>query len=277
MNVAPMNIAGVQLVGVRAISGGDICDAFHASTVDGRAVFAKTRAGAPAGFFEAEARGLELMRVPDGPPVPSVVAVGSDGLVLDWVEPGQPGVAAARAFGERLAEMHATQMPSFGAERDGFIGSLALPNSPATEWSTFYVEQRVRPYLYALTPDQRRVVDEVCECIDSLSGPPEPPARIHGDLWSGNLLWAGDGQVWLVDAASAHGGHRETDLAMLAWFGAPHLGEILAAYDARFPLAEGWRERVGLHQLHPMLVHATLFGGGYGETVAATARELVCR
>ena len=270
-----MNIAGVQLVDARAIGGGHICRAFRASAADGRAVFAKTLSGAPSGFFDAEARGLELLRVTDGPPVPSVVAVGSDGLVLEWVEAGQPGVAAARDFGERLAVMHAMQMSSFGAAYDGFIGSLPLPNPPATEWSVFYVEQRVQPYLRALTSDQRRIVDEVCERIDSLAGPPEPAARIHGDLWSGNLLWAADGQVWLVDAASAHGGHRETDLAMLAWFGAPHLDEIVAAYDAAFPLAEGWRARVRLHQLHPMLVHATLFGGGYGETAAAAARSLL--
>ena len=100
----------------------------------------------------------------------------------------------------------------------------------------------------------------------SLAGPPEPPSRIHGDCWSGNVLWSG-GRGWLIDPA-AQGGHRETDLAMLALFGAPYLDRILAAYSDVAPLAAGWRDRVPLHQLHPLLVHACLFGSGYAEVGA---------
>ena len=107
--------------------------------------------------------------------------------------------------------------------------------------------------------------------IHEVAGDPEPPARLHGDLWSGNLVWGTDGQVWVIDPA-AHGGHRETDLAMLALFGAPHLQRIVDAYDEAAPLADGWRERVALHQLHPLLVHAVLFGGSYGARAAAAAR-----
>ena len=261
--------------GARPVRGGDICDAYSATAPNGTTVFVKTRAAVPSGFFESEAAGLELLRVDGGPPLPHVLSVGPDGLVLEWVEPGRPTISAARAFGAALAAMHATSLPSFGASYDGFIGSLVLPNSAAPAWPEFYVEQRVQPFAHALTVEQRRPVDAVCERITELSGPAEAPARIHGDLWSGNLLWSREEAVWLVDAASAHGGHRETDLAMLAWFGAPYLDEIVAAYDEVFPLAEGWRERVALHQLHPMLVHATLFGGGYGETAAAAARSLL--
>ena len=270
-----MNIAGLQFVEARPISGGDICDAYRATTSDGRVVFVKTRTGAPEGFFEAEAAGLELLRVPGGPPVPTVVAVGADGLALEWVESTSPSVEAARGFGVALAALHATSMASFGAPYDGFIGSLPLLNAAATDWPAFYVEQRIQPYVNSLTGEQRQSLEDVCEHIEELCGPVEPPARIHGDLWSGNLLWGRDGHVWLVDAASAHGGHRETDLAMLAWFGAPYLEEIVAAYDERFPLAAGWRERVRLHQLHPMLVHATLFGGGYAQAAADAARSML--
>ena len=103
-----------------------------------------------------------------------------------------------------------------------------------------------------------------------LAGPAEPPSRIHGDCWSGNVLWSG-GRGWLIDPA-AHGGHRETDLAMLALFGAPFLDRILASYDEVAPLAAGWRARVPLHQLHPLLVHACLFGAGYAGPVADAAR-----
>ena len=238
-------------------------------------MFAKTLRDPPPGFFAAEARGLALIAVAGGPPVPGVVGVGDDGLVLDWVEPGAPTRAIAEIFGHRLATMHATVLPDFGGSADGFIGSLPLPNATRPSWSRFYVEQRILPYVAALSNVERRAIERVCESIDEIAGPPEPPARIHGDLWSGNLLWGADGAAWLVDAAGAHGGHRETDLAMLQLFGAPHLEVILSAYQEISPLADGWQHRVQLHQLHPLLVHTTLFGGGYGARAAAAAASAI--
>jgi fructosamine-3-kinase len=272
-----VKVAGVELTDARPVVGGDICSAFRATAADGGPVFAKTLDRPPRGLFAAEAAGLDLLRVPGGPPVPHVRAVGDDGLVLEWVTPARPTAEAARVFGRALSAMHAAPLPSFGAAYDGYIGSLPLANAPSGQWPAFFAEQRLLPYVGALTAGQRKPVEDVCASIVELAGPVEHPARIHGDLWSGNLLWADDGRVWLVDAASAHGGHRETDLAMLALFGAPHLDEIVAAYDASTPLADGWRERQGLHQLHPLLVHATLFGGGYGERAAAVARTLLTR
>ena len=102
--------------------------------------------------------------------------------------------------------------------------------------------------------------------------PEEPPARLHGDLWNGNVLWGLDGQVWAIDPA-AHAGHRETDLAMLSLFGLPHLPRVFDAYLEASPLADGWEDRVGIHQLFPLLVHAALFGGSYGARAAQTARR----
>ena len=122
----------------------------------------------------------------------------------------------------------------------------------------------------ALGPDGARLVEEVAGRLTALAGPAEPPARLHGDCWSGNVLWSG-GRGVLIDPA-AHGGHRESDLAMLALFGAPYLDRILAAYHEVAPLAEGWRQRVPLHQLHPLLVHACLFGAGYAGPVRDAAR-----
>ena len=269
-----MNITGLELGDPVAVPGGDICRTFRACAA-GNVVFAKTLANAPAGFFAAEARGLSLLAVDGGPPVPAVLGVGEDGLVLEWVETRVPDVATAADFGRRLARLHAAALPGFGAERDGFIGSLLLPNSARPTWPQFYVDNRVKPFLPALPAAARRLVEQLCDRIDELAGPPEPPARIHGDLWSGNLLWGAAGTVWLVDAASAHGGHRETDLAMLQLFGAPHLSVILQAYQSVWPLAAGWRQRVPLHQLHPLLVHATLFGGGYVARVVSVAEQVL--
>ena len=124
-----------------------------------------------------------------------------------------------------------------------------------------------------IDPADAAAVESVVRRIVDLAGPDEPVARLHGDLWAGNLLWGADGRVWLVDPA-AHGGHRETDLAMLALFGCPHLPRVLDAYAEAAPLADGWEDRVPLHQLFPLLVHACLFGGGYGGRAAEAARSL---
>ena len=143
----------------------------------------------------------------------------------------------------------------------------------------FYASHRLAPYVAGAGADagDRRELDRLCDRLTEgapdVTGPPEPASRLHGDLWSGNVLWSADGAV-LVDPA-AHGGHRETDLAMLALFGLPFLDRVLAAYDEVHPLSDGWRDRVALHQVHPLLVHAVLFGGGYGSQAVAAARRYV--
>jgi fructosamine-3-kinase len=240
----------------------------------GVSVFVKTRAGAPADFFTVEAAGLDFIRVAGGPPVPAVRAAGAEELVLDRIEPGRPARAAAREFGHRLAVLHNTGVGRFGARAPGYIGPLPLDNTPADDWPTFYAERRRLPYLGGLDRDVRAAVTRVIDRLPVLAGPATPPARIHGDLWSGNLIWAADGQVWLIDAAAAHGGHRETDLAMLALFGSPFLDDILASYQEVTPLAADWQDRVPVHQLHPLLVHAQLFGSSYAARALHAARAV---
>ncbi len=110
----------------------------------------------------------------------------------------------------------------------------------------------------------------MCDRIADLAGPAEPPARLHGDLWAGNVLWSG-GRPYLIDPI-AYGGHREVDLAMLRLFGSPG-PRFLAAYEEVAPLADGHEDRVGLYQLFPLLVHTVLFGGGYGGSAERAARQ----
>jgi fructosamine-3-kinase len=276
-----VKVAGLELDDARPVAGGDICRALSGRLRDGSPVFAKTLADPPPDFFVAEARGLDLIRVAGGPPVPEVRAVGDDGLVLEWIEPGSPGRDAAERFGAELAALHRAGGDRFGADGAGFVGSVPVDNAPADRWPSFFAERRLAPALDAaivrgsVTDDEAAAIRTVIDDPAVVAGDPEPPARIHGDLWAGNLLWSANGRVWLVDAAAAHDGHRETDLAMLALFGAPYLDEIVAAYQREFPLAAGWQDRVPLHQLHPLLVHAIVFGGGYGARAAAAARRLL--
>jgi fructosamine-3-kinase len=256
---------------------------YHATLADGRAVFVKTAAGGPAGALGAEARGLGWLGGAGAVPVPGVVGWDESMLVISWVPAGAADAAAAGRFGRDLARMHAAGADRFGAPWPGFIASLPLPNDGpaagaggASSWPEWYASQRLLPYLRraagagALGPEHVRPVEAVLARITELAGPAEPPSRIHGDCWSGNVLWSG-GRGWLIDPA-AHGGHRETDLAMLALFGAPFLDRVLASYGEAAPLAAGWRARVPLHQLHPLLVHACLFGAGYAGPVAEAAR-----
>jgi fructosamine-3-kinase len=262
------------------VGGGCICAAYRVELADGREVFVKERDDAPPGFFAAEAAGLRWLAGagPGAAPTPEVISVHPHAIVLTWVDGAAATAAAADGFGRALAATHAAGAGSFGGPRDGWIGSAPLSNTPADTWARFYARERVLPYLReaarrrAISGGDARAVEAVVDRIDELAGPAEPPARIHGDLWSGNVHWAADGRAWLVDPA-AHGGHRETDLAMLALFGAPHAQRIVAAYDEAAPLTDGWRQRVPLHQLHPLLVHAVLFGGGYGAQAGTRARQ----
>ncbi|NHC15116.1 phosphotransferase [Motilibacter sp. E257] len=263
--------------GLRPVPGGDVCRAYQVRLADGRTVFGKTRPAAPAEFFAVEAAGLRRLAAAGGVPVPEVLGADDDVLVLEWVEPGPPTAPAAERLGRELAATHAAQAASYGADRDGWIGPLPLDNSPTVGWAEFYAARRVEPFLRravqdgAVGAEDARDVERALDRIAVLAGPPEPPATVHGDLWSGNVLWGADGRARLVDPA-AHGGHRETDLAMLALFGAPLLDRVLAAYAEAAPLAPGWRGRVPLHQLHPLLVHAVLFGPAYGARAGAAAR-----
>ncbi len=257
---------------LRRVGGGDINDAFAAELEDGRRAFVKTRPDAAAGEYEAEAAGLRWLTVPNGLGVPEVLGVSDELLALEWLEPGAPGDEAA--LGRGLAWVHAAGADEFGGRASLRIGPLALPNDASPDWPTFYADRRLRPLLApardrgSLSAEGVRAVERVCERLDELAGPPELPARLHGDLWSGNVLWS-RGLPHMIDPV-AYGGHREVDLAMLRLFGAPGPG-LLAAYEEVAPLADGHEERVALWQLFPLLVHAVLFGGGYGSSVERAA------
>ncbi len=133
------------------------------------------------------------------------------------------------------------------------------------------------PYL-KLARDRGSATDEDAAAIEAVIGrlpdllPEEPPSRLHGDLWNGNVIWSLDGVARVIDPA-AYGGHREADLAMLSLFGLPHLPRVIDAYAEVSPLAEGWEERLPLHQLFPLLVHACMFGGGYAARAAGIAAK----
>ncbi len=263
-----------QRIRTTPVPGGDTCHAERLTLDDGTSVFAKSHAGAAPGFFASEAAGLAWLAEAEGVHVPAVVAVTDGVLLLSWIDRGTPTPAAAEALGRGLAALHRAGADGFGAAWPGWIGRLPMDNTLRPSWPEFFAGQRVLPFVrQAVDAGRMSAADGavVERALGAVAVPDEPPARLHGDLWSGNVLWSAAGPAYLVDPA-AHGGHRETDLAMLALFGLPHLDLVLSAYDEVFPLAPGWTERVALHQLHPLAAHAAMFGGGYGERAAAAAR-----
>jgi fructosamine-3-kinase len=262
------------------VSGGSVSTASRLTLDDGTSIFTKSwpeGSSAPDGFFAAEAAGLDWLRSAEAIGVPEVLVALPSMIAMEWIEPGSASRAAAERLGRELAALHRSGAPAFGASWPGFIGPLPLDNTPTTgDWGPWFAQRRLLPYVKlsadsgALTATDVAVLDDILKTLSEYAVS-EPPSRTHGDLWPGNVLWASDDRPWLVDPA-AHGGHRETDLAELALFGGvPHLDAVLGSYQEVYPLAEGWRERVPLHQLHLLLVHTAAFGGSYRGAVMAAA------
>jgi fructosamine-3-kinase len=269
---AVTRLTGRPTTGARVLAG-SVCQVHTGA----ESVVAKRDSGAP-----AEVASLRWLADAHTVPVPDVLGADDHWLVTIWVPQGQASAAAAEELGRGLAGLHAAGAAAFGqpppgGPTDARIGAAAMANVPGPNWPEWYAEHRIAPHLRrcvaagTITGDAAAVVDRVRDRLPDLAGPAEPPARLHGDLWNGNVLWSTHRTAWLIDPA-AHGGHRETDLAMLALFGCPHRDRVLAAYQEVAPLAEGWADRVALHQLFPLLVHTELFGGGYASQAVAAAR-----
>lgn len=275
---------GSRVTEVETVTGGDINDAYRMVIASGERLFVKVDRGGPVGTFTAEAAGLEWLRETRTVRVPAVLAVhdaeGEPGprfLVLEWIDTARRSASADEQLGRALAELHRSGAPRFGLDHDNVIGRLPQPNAPLTTWPSFYAQRRLLPRarqavdMSRLPPSALGVFERLADRLAELAGPDEPPARLHGDLWAGNAIADRSGQPWLVDPA-VYGGHREVDLAMMRLFGGFD-ERCFAAYQEVHPLAEGWRERVGLWQLYPLLVHTVLFGGSYGASALAIARR----
>lgn len=271
------DLLGEEVASTAPLGGGDVAEAYRVTLSAGQVVFAKAHRTAPEGFFATEAAGLAWLEDAGAIPVPHVLAVSDDPalLILEWIEPGRASATTEAELGRSLAALHRAGAPSFGREDRRTTGSRSLPNEPYPSWAEAYAANRLLPLARlagdagALPPAAIRDLETVADRLDDLGGPGEPPARLHGDLWAGNRLVDAGGVSWLIDPA-AHGGHREFDLAMMRLFGG-FGDDCFAAYQEVAPLAAGWPERVALHQLAPLAVHALKFGDQY---VTATERAL---
>jgi protein-ribulosamine 3-kinase len=283
---------GVEPGSLRPLSGGDINEAWRVEPAQGPPFFAKSHPAPPPGMFAAEADGLralgEIARRDELILVPTVRSVSETHLALEWIgaraadrgsasPAGGPPGSAEESLGRGLARLHRASAPAFGWRSDNWIGTLPQRNGwvPADAGAAaFFAERRLLPQVRraagtgALPAGCARDVERVCARLAQLV-PDEPPALLHGDLWGGN--WTADalGRPWIFDCAVSYG-PREQELAFTQLFGG-FSAAFYASYEEEWPLAPGWRRRVELWNLYPLLVHANLFGGSYGAQVARIA------
>jgi len=260
---------GAHITRAVRVHGGDVAQSYAVELDDDRRVFAKTHPSSPPEFFTTEATGLAWLRAAAAVPVPEVLAVSDDPpnhLVLEWIDEGAARSGTERDLGAGLARMHRAGAPAFGREDRRTTGSRGLPNEPCATWAEFYAANRLLPLArlarvgHALSPQTIADLERLAHRLATFDTG-EPPARLHGDLWAGNRLVDVKGRSWLIDPA-AHGGHREFDLAMMRLFGG-FSSQCFSAYAEEYPLEPGWEDRVALHQIAPLVVHAIKFGGGY--------------
>ena len=259
---------------ITAVHGGDNSAAYRVELEDGRVVFAKTHAGPPEGWFTTEATGLEWLRAASAVRVPAVLAVG-DGdeevpahLVMEWIEPGGRRTTDEVGFGRKLANLHRAGAPAYGREDRRPTGSRRLPDDRCATWPEFYAARRLLPLAdlasEANTLDTADIdrLRRLADRLDQFGGADEPPARLHGDLWGGNRLVDHRGE-----RLARRPGRARRPSRVRSRHDAP-VRRVLGLVLRRLPrgLPTGARigaERVELHQISTLVVHAIKFGGGY--------------
>ncbi|MBV7281314.1 fructosamine kinase family protein [Corynebacterium sp. TAE3-ERU30] len=234
----------------------------------------------------AEAAGLRWLKEGAPAAIVEVLDASETAIVTARVTEVRPTAEAAYEAGRQIAFMHRAGAAAHGAppapggeefRGQNFIGTQPQDCTPSEQWGSFYTQQRVLPFAETarqqgtLSEQDYRDVLAACQRIEASDYNP-PVARIHGDLWAGNLLFSEEGPI-LIDPA-AHGGAALTDIAMLALFGAPFFDQIVQGYQSISALEENWRELIPLHQMHPLAVHAATHGPSYGRELGAAARAV---
>lgn len=266
----------------RAIGGGSINDACKLQYGNSSFFVKWNHASRYPGMFEAEAKGLQLLRQAGALYVPEVIGSGGSAqmafILMEYIEPGRTDGEFWNAFGTKLAQLHRQTADRFGLDHDNYIGSLPQQNAQKAEWPDFFSTQRLEPQLKMARDAglaDRSLSRSFQKLYNRMSNlfPDEPPALLHGDLWSGNYLCSSQKQAVLIDPAVYYG-HREMDLGMSQLFGGFD-ATFYTAYDTAWPLEQGWQQRLHLCNLYPLMVHVNLFGSGYLGQVNRILRHYV--
>lgn len=254
-----------RIVAVNPITGGDINSSARLQTDGGDFYFLKWNQRTPKKMFETEARGLELLAsAQTGIVIPRVYLLGDDFLLMEFLEENNFG--NSYVFGTQLAQLHRKSNELFGLDHANYIGRLPQSNKYHADWLEFFMRERLEPQVQ-MGVDSGKIDKQFMHIFDRVMNytyvmfPEEPPALLHGDLWSGNYMFTKKGEVAIFDPAVYYG-HREMDLAMTSLFGG-FSDEFYQGYNDVYPLEQGYEERQKLCNLYPILVHANLFGAHY--------------
>jgi fructosamine-3-kinase len=254
----------------RPLGGGSINEVFHISAETGEYCLKYNSSKAYPGMFEAEARGLSLLAASKTLTVPSVITAQSlnhySFILMEYIDSSAKTNNFFEDFGQRLAMLHRNSADRFGLDHDNYMGSLRQSNGLHAGWAEFFISERLIPQVNLalneglIEPSQIKLFETLYSRLHAIL-PSEPPSLVHGDLWSGNFIVSSEGTACLIDPA-AYYGNREVDLAMSTLFGG--FGrEFYDAYHEAFPLPPGWRQRLDILNLYPLLIHLNLFGRSY--------------
>ena len=262
------------------VGGGCINECYRLKTSAGIFFLKKNNPAKFPGMFAAEARGLNHLNQAVSGIAPQVIAEKENEqemiLILEWIEQGVAKKNFWSDFAYKLASVHRNSHASFGLGYSNYIGALVQDNRPLADWDLFFIERRIKPQLKSAV-DSKRLSASLITPFEKLFSklpeifPPEAPALVHGDLWSGNFMTGPDGMVRLIDPA-IYFGNREADLAMTRLFGGFDIS-FYRHYQEHFPLQPGFEKRADIYNLYPLLVHVNLFGGYYGDQVKRIVQD----
>ncbi len=264
----------IKVLSYQPVGGGDINHCFRLETSGGYFFLKVNGASDLPNLFLLESEGLKMLRTQGGMPTPEVIGNGQFQdlayLLLTWLETEEATRNAQAALGERLAFQHRQTQEKFGLDYDNYLGNLPQSNALHHNWASFFVEERLKKQLIfakqkqLFSKDTSDAFGRLFERLPELC-PEEAPALLHGDLWSGNVMFLKGGGFSLIDPAVYYG-HREMDIALTRLFGGFDYA-FYEAYQEVYPLSPGWEERVDLWNLYVLLFHANAFGGSYIERV----------
>ncbi|WP_198263858.1 fructosamine kinase family protein [sulfur-oxidizing endosymbiont of Gigantopelta aegis] len=268
-----LNIS-LQLSNHLSVGGGSINSCYQITGTDGQEFFVKLNSIALESMFQVEFDALNelsqaLSNTDSAIRVPEPICFGhtdnNSYLVLEYLPLDARG--NHQAFGIALAKMHQITAKQHGWYQNNVIGSTPQSNAQHPDWLTFWREQRLLPQFNMLYDKghKRRLqplADILLEQLSTILDNHQPvPSLLHGDLWSGNYAFQTANQPVLFDPALYYG-DRETDMAMTELFGG-FSADFYQAYQATWPLDEGYQQRKTLYNLYHILNHANLFGSSY--------------
>lgn len=257
-------------------AGGCINNAVQLRTEEGD-FFIKWNEGIEEDMFAAEANGLRLLRAGGSLCIPEVLGLGKIGqkhyLLLEYIDSRYPQENYWEELGHKLALQHQQTAKNFGLEDNNYIGRLPQNNEPMSKWVDFFRERRLNVQLGLAIYNglvDKKFADRFKSLYPQLPEllPEEPPALLHGDLWSGNVMVGAVGEPCLIDPA-VYFGHREAELAFTELFGGFD-PRFYSAYQEAKPLEQGYEERKNIYNLYPLMVHVNLFGTSYLSGVERT-------